>query len=332
MTMRCTLLLLLSLACAHTFAQAPPRMSFQAVVRDGSGTLVTQAPVGLRLSILQGSANGSAVYVETQAATTNANGLVSVQLGAGTVVSGSIASIAWENGPYFLRTETDPNGGSSYSIEGANELLSVPYALHAANNMPGPAGPQGPPGPSGCDVVRAGNMIVVYTATSAYGFYQGESSGGLNNGNWNVTGLSGQVLGAVASENTIVIYTTTNAYGFYQGESSGQLNNGNWVVTGLSGNVIGAVSNKIQVVVYTSTNAYGLYQSQSSQSLNNAQWAVTGLSGTPIGAVPSRQQIVVYTTTNAYGLYQGQSSQSLNTAQWSVTGLDGPPVDALPAR
>lgn len=332
MIMRCSFFLAFFFAFTHLFAQAPPRMSFQAVVRDATGTLVAQAPVGLRLSILQGSANGNAVYVETQTANTNANGLVSVQLGGGTAVSGAIASIPWESGPYFLRTETDPSGGSNYTIDGANELLSVPYALHAANNMPGPAGPQGPPGPSGCDVVRAGNMIVVYTATSAYGFYQGESSGGLNNGNWSITSLQGEVLGAVASENTIVVYTTTNAYGFYQGESSGQLNNGNWVVTGLAGNVIGAVSNKIQVVVYTSTNAYGLYQSQSSQSLNNAQWVVISLAGTPIGAIPSRQQIVVYTTTNAYGLYQGQSSQSLNSAQWSVTSLDGPPLDALPAR
>src|SRR5690554_5807238 len=119
------------LMTASVFAQAPEKMSYQAVVRDGSNALVSSTAVGMQISILQGSASGTAVYVETQTPTSNANGLVSLEIGAGTVVSGDFTTIDWANGPYFIKTETDPTGGTSYTITGTSQLLSVPYALHA---------------------------------------------------------------------------------------------------------------------------------------------------------------------------------------------------------
>lgn len=119
------------LLTATVWAQSPEKMSYQAVIRNSSEALVTNTTVGMQISILQGSATGTAVYVETQTPTTNANGLVSIEIGAGTVVSGTFASIDWANGPYFIKTETDPTGGTTYTITGTSQLLSVPYALHA---------------------------------------------------------------------------------------------------------------------------------------------------------------------------------------------------------
>ena len=131
------------------FAQAPQKMSYQAVIRNTSGALVSSASVGMKISILQGTATGTVAYSETQTASTNANGLVSLEIGSGTVVSGTFAGINWATGPYFIKTETDPAGGTNYSITGTSQLMSVPYALFSASGTPGPAGPQGLAGPTG---------------------------------------------------------------------------------------------------------------------------------------------------------------------------------------
>lgn len=119
------------LLTATMWGQAPEKMSYQAVVRDANNQLVTNTNVGMRISILQGSTTGTAVYVETQNPTTNANGLLSIEIGNGTVISGDFSTINWANDTYFIKTETDLNGGNSYTITGTSQLLSVPYALHA---------------------------------------------------------------------------------------------------------------------------------------------------------------------------------------------------------
>lgn len=116
---------------ANVFAQSPNKMSYQAVIRNASNALVANQAVGMRISILQGTASGTAVYVETQTPTTNANGLASIEIGGGSVNTGTFAAINWANGPYFIKTETDPVGSTNYSIIGTSQLLSVPYALYA---------------------------------------------------------------------------------------------------------------------------------------------------------------------------------------------------------
>ena len=132
------------------FAQAPEKMSYQAVVRDGSNELVINQTVGMQISILQGTVSGISVYTETQTPTTNSNGLVSLEIGSGTSVSGTFSAIDWSAGPYFIKTETDPNGGINYTITGTSQLMSVPYALYAKTSGNG-EGPQGPAGPAGAD-------------------------------------------------------------------------------------------------------------------------------------------------------------------------------------
>ena len=113
------------------FAQSPQKMSYQAVIRNASNNLVTNAPVKMKISILQGSTTGTAVYSELHSATTNANGLVTIEIGGGTSQTGTFSSINWGSGTYFLKTETDPNNGTNYSIVGTSQLLSVPYALES---------------------------------------------------------------------------------------------------------------------------------------------------------------------------------------------------------
>ncbi len=118
------------LMIAAISAQIPDKMSYQAVIRDTEGNLVTEQEIGMQISILQGSADGTVVYTETQTPATNKNGLVSIEIGVGS----GFADIGWSDGPYFLKTETDPEGGTDYTITGTNQLLSVPYALHSGTS------------------------------------------------------------------------------------------------------------------------------------------------------------------------------------------------------
>ncbi|MFH0866529.1 MAG: collagen-like protein [Bacteroidota bacterium] len=143
-------MLLLCFQCSLTdvFGQAPQKVSYQAVIRNAGDALVALQTIGMQVTISQGA---TPVYVETHTPTTNANGLATIEIGNGTVVSGTFATIDWSAGPYFIKTETDPTGGTTYTITATQELLSVPFALYAANSAPGPTGPTGAAGTNGVD-------------------------------------------------------------------------------------------------------------------------------------------------------------------------------------
>lgn len=118
-------------------AQSPEMFSYQAVIRDNNNQLITNSQIGMQISIQKYiiglPPSYQSVYVETQTATTNDNGLVSIKVGNGNLVSGGFSTIDWANGIYYIKTETDINGGNNYSISASSQLLSVPYALHAKN-------------------------------------------------------------------------------------------------------------------------------------------------------------------------------------------------------
>ena len=113
-----------------TFAQSPNSINYQAVLRDDGSALISDQNVGVQITILSGSILGTPVYQETHATSTNANGLMSIAIGAGSSAD-DFSSIDWSNGPYFIKTETDPSGGSNYTVTGTSQMMSVPYALYA---------------------------------------------------------------------------------------------------------------------------------------------------------------------------------------------------------
>lgn len=130
------------LIAANVFAQSPQKMSYQTVVRNASNALVVNSAISVQISILKGSPTGISVFTETHTGVTNANGLVSLEIGNGTPVTGAFADINWGAGPYFIKTEIDLIGGTNYTITGTSELLSVPYALFSGGswNLSGNAG------------------------------------------------------------------------------------------------------------------------------------------------------------------------------------------------
>ncbi|MFO0496108.1 MAG: hypothetical protein ACK50Y_11295, partial [Flavobacteriia bacterium] len=148
-------------------AQAPPGINYQAVIRNTDGTTVNNAPVGLRLNILQGTADGTVEYSETFSVTTSNIGLVNIVLGQGNVLSGTFNSINWGAGPYFLQIDADASGGTNYNLMGTQQMMSVPYALYAENS--GTPGPQGPAGNDGTNGINGQNGLSAYQSWLALG-------------------------------------------------------------------------------------------------------------------------------------------------------------------
>jgi len=113
------------------FSQSPQKLNYQAVIRDNSGQVVSNRLVKVRISILKGSASGSVVYREVHSIQSSSNGIMNVIVGDGSEQNGSISGIDWGSGNYHVKVEVDPSNGTNYTITGASQLLSVPYALFA---------------------------------------------------------------------------------------------------------------------------------------------------------------------------------------------------------
>jgi hypothetical protein len=126
---------ILFLAFSFTLAAQPPQsFKYQAIAREvSSGEVLENKSLILRLSILKGNETGPAQYVETHSVTTNQNGLMSVNIGDGSVSSGMFDTIPWGADDYFLKVEIDPESDNTFEWLGTSQLLSVPYALMAGD-------------------------------------------------------------------------------------------------------------------------------------------------------------------------------------------------------
>ena len=127
--------------CAFVFlgaltalAQAPQAVPYQGVARTAAGAILSNQNISLRMTIHNLTAAGAVVYQETHNTTTTSLGLFNLNIGSGTVVSGTFAGINWGTGAKFIQVELDAAGGSSFVNMGTTQLNSVPYALFAATS------------------------------------------------------------------------------------------------------------------------------------------------------------------------------------------------------
>lgn len=274
----------------NIYAQAPQRMSYQAVMRNSAGQLLINRTVGLKISILQGSSGGTAVYIETQAPTTNANGLVSLQVGGGTVVSGNFSTINWGADSYYIKTEVDPAGGTAYSITSTTQLLSVPYALYSVNT----ASPMVYP--------AAGIPVSTGSAWS--------SSITDNSANWNT-----------AYNNRISTFSTTGNNGPAT-FSSNTLNIPEYTLAGLGGIGLSALSASLPLSYNSGTGAFSIQGASGSQNgyLSSADWTTfnnkVGALGTPSGTNANGGSISSGTLT--FSLADATNPGLLKSADWTT--------------
>lgn len=194
-----------------TNAQVPQGISYQAIALNTSGNPVVSSNVRVKLSVLDNTATGTVLYSETHLKTTNPQGLFNVTIGQGTIVSGTFNTINWGTNSKFLKVEMDATGGTNYVAVGTTQLLSVPYAMHAAsvssispsafNNI-------------GSDVLK-GSSFVVVDGNSVKGFY---------NGIWSTQSFENFVSPSdvVGSNGNFAITDDNSVKGFYNGVWSTQ--------------------------------------------------------------------------------------------------------------
>lgn len=150
-----TTITLCLLFLGSSFAQ-PLNFNYQGIARSGSGAPLTNQNIGLRISILD-NADGT-IFSESHAVTTNAYGLYNLQIGDGTIITGTMTAVAALSRAK-IKVELDPAGGTNYTDLGTQELSSVPFAFTA----------------KGVEATSNGGNGLIGTMSSSlwWGFYEG---------------------------------------------------------------------------------------------------------------------------------------------------------------
>ncbi|MGC4130467.1 MAG: hypothetical protein QM564_13165 [Bergeyella sp.] len=296
------------------FAQSPEKMSYQAIVRNASGQILQNQNVAVKASILQGSSSGTVVYSERITGTTNANGSLALEIGGGTVLSGTFSSINWSSGNYWLKTETDPNGGTNYTIAGTSQLLSVPYAMYAKSSGGSLTLPYSGDSNSSSTTFSITNQSGANGAVAINGWGTGSGIGvrGMSSGNSGVNGSSNSGYGVEALSNTGVA-------GYFSSNSGLALKTGTGG-TEINGNLKIASGTPGAGKVLTS-DASGNATWQTPTGGGSSQWTTNGnniynsnTGGVGIGADPgSGTKLNVTTSNSTYGLFV-DNTNGLGTA------------------
>lgn len=125
------LFLIFLLAAQAGNAQSPPGINYQGIARNPDGKPLSQRDITIRINILDNGAEGVAEYAEVHSVKTNTFGLFTLVIGTGSSEKGYFDLITWSTGNKWLRVEMDPDGGNSFQLMGAQQLMSVPYAFYA---------------------------------------------------------------------------------------------------------------------------------------------------------------------------------------------------------
>ena len=287
----------LSLIC-----QAPQKISYQAVIRNSSDQLIRNTLVGMRISILKGTAGGTVVFSETQTPTTNANGLISIEIGGGA----GFASIDWSADSYFIKIETDPSGGTNYTITGTSQLLSVPYAFHSktaesltgSSNETDPVFTASPASGITNTNINNWNSAFEWGDHSIAGYITGEVDGSVTNeielpsqtgnaGKFLTTDGTNALWTTSSTDETDPVFTASPANGI----TNANINNwntafgwGNHSTAGyLTSEVDGSVTNEIELPSQTGNSGKFLKTDGTIASWSDViapGWGLTGNSGT----------------------------------------------------
>lgn len=277
------------------FAQVPEKMSYQAIIRNAGGQVLPNQSIAIKASILQGSPAGAAVYSERLAGNTNTNGLITLEIGSGTVLTGTFNTINWSTGSYYLKTETDLAGGTNYTITGTSQLLSVPYAMFAKS----------------AGTVNAGSFAIPYVNTfnnagnlfSLTNDGDGTSLEGVNNAaTSNIAAVRGIVSNVAPGGFSSGIRGINNGTGGLGVGVYGSQAGSGWGVYGVTPNGLGVYGN-------SSANGYGVYANSNTG---------TGLNATSNNGIPANFSI--FNNANSNNVIVANSVGNGTVVNVSTTG------------
>ncbi|MDG5491223.1 tail fiber domain-containing protein [Psychroserpens sp. SPM9] len=124
-----TLLTILMAMLFTSLSFAQQGINYKAVIKDNLGNVVTNTTIGVQFRILQGAGQVN-VYEETHSPTTDANGMIILNIGLGTT-SDVFTDIDWANDEHFLNVQV--NLGFGIVDMGTTPFKTVPYAINAEN-------------------------------------------------------------------------------------------------------------------------------------------------------------------------------------------------------
>jgi len=102
-------------------------INYKAIIHNTDGGVLINTTITIQFTILENGTNN--VYQEIHTPTSDANGIILVNIGEGTPLGGDFGAIDWGSSPYFLKTEMDT--GDGLKNMGITGFKAVPYAYHA---------------------------------------------------------------------------------------------------------------------------------------------------------------------------------------------------------
>ena len=89
---------------------------YNTLVLNSSKLLLKNAHLGIKATIIKGDEKGHVIYAETLKGQTNNKGNLAIEIGVGYVVAGKYSNFDITSGPYMIKLEMDPHGGTNYTI------------------------------------------------------------------------------------------------------------------------------------------------------------------------------------------------------------------------